>query len=438
MTKTSSSARVAAEPSPALPPARSAARAPGLSPSPLPPPYAPPAPAAERGGSHPAALDTIRVGAFLLSAQFPGQSHAQALDRTVAATTAAERAGLDAVWLAEHHFVPYGVCPNAATLAALLLGRTRRIQLGTAVSVLSTSHPVALGEQAALLHLTSGGRFTLGVGRGGPWIDLAVFGSGLAAYEEGFAERLDLLLRWLRGSRVRADGPQFSFPEVAVVPRAAESARPGGGELSGWLGLEHELSPLRFPRQRTDGGRAPAPDGASAGPPVVVACTSPASVRLAAERGLPMLLGMHSGDEDKLQMLAAYRTAWRESGRGEEQLARVQREHVAAGVAQVADRGPAARATLLQAMPGWFEYGLGAHRTVDGRERKMRDPYAYTELLCDLHAVGTPRQCADRLLATAERTGLRRFALLAEGSGDHEATLHNIARIGAEVLPQLS
>ncbi|WP_035801341.1 LLM class flavin-dependent oxidoreductase [Kitasatospora mediocidica] len=378
----------------------------------------------------------MRVGAFLLSAQFPGQSHGEVLERTVDATMAAERAGLEAVWLAEHHFVPYGVCPDAATLAALLLGRTRRIRIGTAVSVLSTTHPVSLGEQAALLHLTSGGRFTLGVGRGGPWIDLAVFGSGIAAYEEGFAERLDLLLRWLRDSRVRADGPQFSFPEVAVVPRASEPARRPGPELSDWLGLQHDRTTSRFPRQRTDLARGAA--AGPAGPPVVVACTSPASVALAAERGLPMLLGMHSGDDDKRQMLAAYRAAWRAAGRGEERLVQVEREHVAAGVGQVADRGPAARATLLRAMPEWFEYGLGAHRTVDGRERKMRDPYAYTELLCDLHAVGTARQCADRLLATAERTGIRRFALLAEGSGDREATLHNIARLGAEVLPQLT
>ncbi|MGF1428455.1 LLM class flavin-dependent oxidoreductase [Kitasatospora sp. LaBMicrA B282] len=385
----------------------------------------------------------MRVGAFMLSAQFPGQSHAQALERTVAGTVAAERAGLDAVWLAEHHFVPYGVCPNAATLAALLLGRTRRIRLGTAVSVLSTTHPVALGEQAALLHLTSGGRFTLGVGRGGPWIDLAVFGSGVAAYEQGFAERLDLLLGFLRGSRVRGDGPQFSFPEVAVVPRAVEPDRLSSAELARWLGLPDEPA-LRFPRQRTETGTAAADGGltigdpTAGGPPVVVACTSPASVALAAERGLPMLLGMHSGDDDKQAMLAAYRTAWRACGRGEEQLARVEREHVAAGVAQVADRTPVARATLLGAMPDWFEYGLGAHRTVDGRARKMRDPHAYTELLCDLHAVGTPRECADRLLATAERTGIRRFALLTEGSGDHAGTMENIARLGAEVLPQLS
>ncbi|MGW3039184.1 LLM class flavin-dependent oxidoreductase [Kitasatospora sp. NPDC001159] len=395
--------------------------------------------AAQRTCALPPNTAPVRVGAFLLSAQFPGQTHGEALERTVRAAVEAERAGLDSVWLAEHHFVPYGVCPNAATLAALLLGRTRRIGVGTAVSVLSTSHPVALGEQAAMLHLTSDGRFTLGVGRGGPWIDLDVFGSGVKAYENGFPERLDLLLRWLRGSQVGADGPQFSFPEVPVVPQATESLRRPG--LGSWLGLDEPSGPVRFPRQRQDAGLGEELTTAGrpvAGPPVVVACTSPNGVRLAAERGLPMLLGMHSGDDDKLRMLELYRTAWLAAGRGEEQLRRISRQHVAAGVAQVDDRASEARATLLNAMPGWFEHGLGAHRTVDGRERKMRDPHQYTELLCDLHAVGTPKQCADRLLATAERTGIRRFALLAEGSGDREATLHNIARLGSEVLPQLS
>ncbi|MFI8082718.1 LLM class flavin-dependent oxidoreductase [Kitasatospora sp. NPDC086009] len=398
-----------------------------------------PLPAPQRSAARPADTAPVKVGAFLLSAQFPGQTHGEALDRTVRATVEAERAGLDSVWLAEHHFVPYGVCPNAATLAAMLLGRTRRIGIGTAVSVLSTAHPVALGEQAAMLHLVSDGRFTLGVGRGGPWIDLDVFGGGVEAFEQGFPERLDLLLRWLRGSRVGADGPQFSFPEVAVVPRATEPPR--RPDLGAWLGLGDQSGLLRFPRQRVEAD-APVDELTASGrpvtgPPLVVACTSPGGVRLAAERGLPMLLGMHSGDDDKLRMLELYRTAWLAAGRGEEQLRRIGRQHVAAGVAQVDDRTSTARATLLRAMPGWFEYGLGAHRTVDGRERKMRDPHAYTELLCDLHAVGTPKQCADRLLATAERTGIRRFALLAEGSGDREATLRNIARLGSEVLPQL-
>ncbi|MGW2558008.1 LLM class flavin-dependent oxidoreductase [Streptomyces sp. NPDC001514] len=343
----------------------------------------------------------MRVGAFVLAAQFPGQGQGEALHRAVRSAEAAEAAGLDSVWLAEHHFVPYGVCPSAVTLAALLLGRTERIRVGTAVSVLPTAHPVAVGEQAALLHLTSGGRFSLGVGRGGPWVDLEVFGSGLEAYEKGFPESLDLLLRWLREPRVSAQGERFAFREVAVVPRPDELL-----------------------------------DGRAEGPEVIVACTSPASVRLAAERGLPMLLGMHCGDEDKAEMVALWRRHALDAGHSPDLVARA--GHVSAGVAQIADGRAEAEETLVKAMPGWLKKGLDAHVTVDGRPRSMRDPVAYTELLCGLHPVGPPRLAADRLAATSERTGITRFALLVEGSGDLAATEENVRRLGTEVLPQLS
>jgi alkanesulfonate monooxygenase SsuD/methylene tetrahydromethanopterin reductase-like flavin-dependent oxidoreductase (luciferase family) len=340
----------------------------------------------------------MRVGTFVLAGQFPGQRHHEALQRAVRSTVVAEEAGLDAVWLAEHHFVPYGVCPSATTLAGYLLGRTHRIDVGTAVSVLSTAHPVALGEQAALLHLTSGGRFTLGVGRGGPWVDLRVFGSGVEAYENGFPESLDLLLRWLREAETGADGERYRVPPVPVVPR-------------------------------------PGPGPAGDGPPVVVACTSPATVRLAAARGLPMLLGMHIGDQEKAEMVALWRRLAREAGIDGDAIAAA--GHVAAGVAQIADSQSEAMGILRQSLPGWLRQGLAAHRTVDGRARSMRDPLAYTELLCELHPVGPPQLCADRLTATMERTGIRRFALLVEGSGGLDATELNVRRLGADVLPLL-
>ncbi|MET8248586.1 LLM class flavin-dependent oxidoreductase [Streptomyces sp. NPDC005202] len=341
----------------------------------------------------------MRVGSFVLAAQFPGQGQGEALHRAVRSAEVAEDAGLDTVWLAEHHFVPYGTCPSAVTLAALLLGRTHRIRVGTAISVLPTAHPVALGEQAALLHVTSGGRFSLGVGRGGPWVDLEVFGTGLEAYEKGFPESLDLLVRWLREASVSASGERFTFREVPVVPRPSEALT-----------------------------EAP-------GPEVVVACTSPASVRLAAEHGLPMLLGMHVGDEEKAEMVALWQRCAHAAGRPAEQVRGA--AHVSAGVCQIADRRSDAVETLLKAMPGWLKQGLDAHGTVDGRARPMRDPLAYTELLCGLHPVGTPRLCADRLAATSERTGISRFALLVEGSGDLAATEENVRRLGADVLPHL-
>ncbi|MFJ8393765.1 LLM class flavin-dependent oxidoreductase [Streptomyces sp. NPDC094144] len=347
----------------------------------------------------------MRVGTFVLAAQFPGQGPAEALHRAIRSAEVAEESGLDSVWLAEHHFVPYGVCPSAVTLAALLLGRTRRIRVGTAVSVLPTQHPVALGEQAALLHLTSGGRFILGVGRGGPWIDLEVFGGGLEAYEKGFPESLGLLLDWLREPRVAGRGERYAFPEVAVVPRADELYEQENGENPG-------------------------------GPEVVVACTSPKSVRLAAENGLPMLLGMHCGDEEKAEMVGLWRTAALAAGRSPESVRAA--GHVSAGVAQIGDRAEDATETLVKAMPGWLRQGLDAHVTVDGRHRVMRDPVGYTEMLCGLHPVGPPRLAADRLAATTERTGITRFALLVEGSGDLVATEENVARLGTEVLPLLT
>lgn len=103
----------------------------------------------------------------------------------------------------------------------------------------------------------------------------------------------------------------------------------------------------------------------------------------------------------------------------------------------MADRAEDAVETLVKAMPGWLRQGLDAHVTVDGRHRVMRDPVAYTEYLCSLHPVGPPRLAADRLAATAERTGITRFALLVEGSGDLAATEENVRRLGADVLPLL-
>ena len=44
-------------------------------------------------------------------------------------------------------------------------------------------------------------------------------------------------------------------------------------------------------------------------PPLVVACTSPATAALAAARGLPMLLGLHAGDDHKREMAACYASA---------------------------------------------------------------------------------------------------------------------------------
>ncbi|WP_329044432.1 LLM class flavin-dependent oxidoreductase [Amycolatopsis sp. NBC_01488] len=333
-----------------------------------------------------------RFGVFLLAGRFPGQDDGAALRRSVDAASCAEAAGFDDVWIAEHHFMPYGVCPSAITFAAHVLGRTGAIAVGTAVSVLSTAHPVALAEQAALLDQVSGGRFRLGVGRGGPWVDLEVFGTGLDRYERGFGESLDLLLAALAGPTVTASGEHFAFREVPIVP-----------------------APLSVPHT-----------------PVVVACTSSATVELAAARGLPMLLGMHISDQEKVAMVRHYARAATAAGRDPAAV-----EHVSAVLAHVADDREQAVRELRAAMPGWLAAGLTAHTPVDGRPGPTRDPVAYTDLLCSLHPVGSPELCVARLRESAERTGIDHVIMMVEGSGSRDRTLATIARLGAQVLPAL-
>lgn len=332
----------------------------------------------------------LRLGIFLLAGRFPGQDDGAALRRARDAVVRAEAAGFDDAWIAEHHFMSYGTCPSAVTFAAHALGATSRIGLGTAVSVLSTTHPVALAEQVALLDHLSEGRLSLGVGRGGPWVDLEVLGTGLARYEHGFAEGLDLLLRGLTEPRVAADGDHFAFREVTMVPR---------------------------PTTR---------------PPVVVAATSAPTVRLAAERGLPMLLGLHMTDDEKAGMVAQYNVAARNARHDPASV-----HHVSAMLAQVADDRAQAQAQVRAAMPGWLADGLAGYLPIDGKPRPRRDPVAYTDFLCELHALGTPAECAQRIRDSAARTGIRHVILMVEARGDHAATMENITRLGTEVLPLL-
>lgn len=334
----------------------------------------------------------VTVGAFLVAAQFPGMTHADALTATAAYAAAAEHAGLHGVWIAEHHFTSYGTCPSATTFAAHLLGATSRIEVGTAACVLSTRHPVALGEETALLDHLSGGRFRLGVARGGPWLELEVFGTGLPRYQRGFPEALDLLLRCLDSDRVAADGEFFAFRETPVVPRS-----------------------LTRPR-----------------PPVWVAATSDQTVELAAERGLPLLLGVHEDDAGKARLLARYARVAACGGHDPQSI-----PHCVTVLAQVADSRAEAVGALRTAMPAWISRGASDRTRLDNTSSPRRDPHAYVEHLLRIHPVGTPEQCAQRLADTIERTGVRRLLLMVEGAGNPQGTLDNIARLGAEVLPLL-
>ena len=74
-----------------------------------------------------------------------------------------EQAGLDSMWVSEHHFAEDGYMPSVLPICAALLARTRRITVATDRLAASLYDPVRLAEDAIALDLLSGGRFVLGL-----------------------------------------------------------------------------------------------------------------------------------------------------------------------------------------------------------------------------------------------------------------------------------
>jgi alkanesulfonate monooxygenase SsuD/methylene tetrahydromethanopterin reductase-like flavin-dependent oxidoreductase (luciferase family) len=69
-----------------------------------------------------------------------------------------DKTGYEAVWLAEHHFSTYSVCPSVHLMGMQVANRTKRLRIGTAVTLAAFYHPLRIAEEVALLDVLSGGR----------------------------------------------------------------------------------------------------------------------------------------------------------------------------------------------------------------------------------------------------------------------------------------
>ncbi|MDV2987518.1 UNVERIFIED_CONTAM: LLM class flavin-dependent oxidoreductase [Methylobacteriaceae bacterium AG10] len=106
----------------------------------------------------------------------------------------AERAGLDVFGIGEHHRAEFLDSAPAIILAAAA-ARTSRIRLTSAVTVLSAADPVRVFQEFATLDLIAKGRTEIIVGRGSFGEAFPLFGLDTQAYDELFAEKLDLFLK---------------------------------------------------------------------------------------------------------------------------------------------------------------------------------------------------------------------------------------------------
>src|SRR5437868_15321739 len=110
----------------------------------------------------------MEFGMFHQFPALPGRSEREGFAEAFEQIDAAEKWGLDAMWLAELHFAPErSVLSSPMMIAAAIAQRTERMKIGTAVQVLPLCHPLRLAEEAATVDQLSHGRLIFGVRRSG-------------------------------------------------------------------------------------------------------------------------------------------------------------------------------------------------------------------------------------------------------------------------------
>lgn len=135
-------------------------------------------------------------------------------------------AGYDAVWLAEHHFSTYSVCPSVHIMGMRVADATANLRIGTGVSLAAFYHPLRLAEEVALLDNLSGGRVNWGAGRGFDRKEMEVFGVGEGASRARFREHVEIVLAAWKNEPLTYRGRFHDFKEVEVLPKPLQDPVP--------------------------------------------------------------------------------------------------------------------------------------------------------------------------------------------------------------------
>jgi alkanesulfonate monooxygenase SsuD/methylene tetrahydromethanopterin reductase-like flavin-dependent oxidoreductase (luciferase family) len=137
-----------------------------------------------------------------------------------------DRTGYDAVWLAEHHFTGYSVCPSVHMMGVHVSNHTKHIRIGMAVSLAAFYHPLRLAEEVAFLDILSGGRVNWGAGRGFDPIEFTVFGVPVKESGNRFHEAVDIVRAAWTKDRLDWSGEYWTFENVEVLPKPLQQPHP--------------------------------------------------------------------------------------------------------------------------------------------------------------------------------------------------------------------
>ncbi|MDG4825705.1 LLM class flavin-dependent oxidoreductase [Asanoa sp. WMMD1127] len=158
-------------------------------------------------------------------------SYGAAIRQVVDEAVLADELGVDAIALGEHHRPEYSISTPETVLAGIA-GRTRRIKLGSGVTVLSSDDPVRVFQRFATLDGLSDGRAEVILGRGSFTESFPLFGYDLADYDKLFEEKLELFVKLLDEKPVTWSGTTRAPLQNADVFPKTDS-----GRLAAWVGV---------------------------------------------------------------------------------------------------------------------------------------------------------------------------------------------------------
>jgi probable LLM family oxidoreductase len=328
-------------------------------------------------------LDTF--GDITLGPDGKALPQAQVIRNVVEEGVHADAHGVDTFGVGEHHRPDFAVSAPEVVLAAIA-GRTQRIHLGSAVTVLSTDDPIRVFQRFSTLNAASNGRAEVTLGRGSFIESFPLFGYDLSQYEDLFEEKLDLFAALLRSDTVSWEGhtrppltKQRIFPPIE------------SGPLKAWVGV---------------GG-------------------SPESVVRAARHDLPLALAIIGGDPKRFRpFVDLYHRAFQEFGRPAKEIAVHSPGYVAATDEQAREEywpGYKAMHDRIGAERGWPPIERAAF------EREVERGAVH---------LGAPETVARKIAATAKALGIVRFDLkYSAGTLAHDNLMRCIELYGSKVIP---
>jgi probable LLM family oxidoreductase len=312
-------------------------------------------------------------------------THAQVIRNVVDEGVLADQVGVDAFGVGEHHRSDFAVSAPEVVLATIA-GRTKRIRLGSAVTVLSSDDPIRVFERFSTLNAASNGRAEVTLGRGSFIESFPLFGYDLSQYEVLFEDKLDLFAALIRSDAVTWEGQtrpplknQRVFPPV------------DGGPLRTWIGV---------------GG-------------------SPESVVRAARYELPLALAIIGGDPARFKpYVDLYHRAFAQLGKASLPIA-------VHSPGYIADTDEQAREEFWQGYKVMHDR-IGAER---GWPPMARGAFEQEVDRGALH-VGAPETVARKITKTAKALGIVRFDLkYSAGTLLHDKLMHCIELYGTKVMP---